>query len=130
MIRVTSVMPEMGLLPVIAVASAATVVNRKAKMKAMIRPVTAICGALPVPAGSCRSRMKKKRPTAITVSAMPPMTVLIFRSRSVRTDAFAMSCRCTSCWNPSENDLAIVGMLRMIPMRPAPAIAPTPTRWA
>ena len=46
MISVTSVMPEIGLLPVIAVASAATVVNRKANTKAITRPVSAICGAL------------------------------------------------------------------------------------
>ncbi len=49
---VTSVMPEIGLLPVIAVASAATVVNRNAKTKAITRPVSAICGALAATAGS------------------------------------------------------------------------------
>ena len=45
-------MPEIGLLPVIAVASAATVVNRNAKTKAITRPVSAICGALAATTGS------------------------------------------------------------------------------
>ena len=38
-------MPEIGLLPVMAVASAATVVKRNAKTNAIARPVSAICGA-------------------------------------------------------------------------------------
>ena len=52
MMSVTSVMPEIGLLPVMAVASAATVVNRKANTKAITRPVSAICGAFAATAGS------------------------------------------------------------------------------
>ena len=118
---VISVIPDTGLLPTMAMAFAATVVNRKAITATMSIPTTA-CQIL-------KSTTPTKKKTNVTNKAIPTPMAIIFigRSRCVRstaTDDALLLPFISEAANPTA--LRIMLHDRMIPMIPAIAIPPIP----
>ena len=121
MMRVMMVMPLTGFDPTMAMALAATVVNRKEMTATMRRPMSA-CQTL-----STTPPKAKKAKTARRAMMMPKMTVFMGISLWVRSTATAASpgLRRNSPAARPTADL-ITPAERMMPMMPAVAMPPMP----
>ena len=112
-------MPDTGLLPTIAMAFAATVVNRKAITVTTIH-ATAACQNVDI------TPAQKKMNTAM--SAIPRQNVTVFMDRSVcqRTVAFPLFLSPLNSLPASPTACRMIGHDFMMPMTPAIAIPPIP----
>ena len=126
-IRVIRVMPDTGLVPTVAIARAATVVNRNemtmTTASAMKRE------SFVAPGCEDRTPKRKKSHAARAVARMPPMTSPRGRSRSVRVAATGATLRFRrrkSSVTPMANAFAMTRQERRMPMMPAAAMAPMP----
>ena len=115
------VIPLTGLVPTMAIALAATVVNRNAMTVTITRPMRACQILLTTPPSA------KNANTAIKVRAIPKMTVFIGRSSWVRS-ALATDSPGFFLNSPAARPTAllITPALLMMPMMPAVAMPPMP----
>ena len=119
-IRVMMVIPLTGLLPTMAMALAATVVNRK-EMTATISRPTSACQTL-----STTPPKAKNANTASSASTMPVTTVFILMSRSDSSGLAAPALFLENSLTARPIALLMTPALRMIPMMPAVAMPPIP----
>ena len=118
-ISVISVIPDTGLVPTMAIALAATVVNRNA-MPATSRMATMLCNTFP-----CITSKKKNSKISRMVKMDPKAIIFMERSFCVRM-TFASTFLPPISLAASPTALFIMPHERTIPITPAMAIPPIP----
>src|SRR5579863_692865 len=121
MMTVSMVMPEAGLLAVVAMALAATDAKKKAKSSVSASPQMRMVHET--------WKREKKIATARALRTMPRRIVTMEMSRSVRANSAAVCVRAERGWNARRampNEPAITRSDLATPKIPAVAMAPTP----
>ncbi len=119
MISVINVIPETGFVPTIAIAFAATVVNKNEMISTINKPIKAYVMLFTTP-----KRKKKKIKTAVIT--IPPTMTIIGKSFCVRNVSFALFTPPKISFAARENAEEIILEERMMPIIPAIAIPPIP----